>query len=123
MIKQAIEANVQATVEERNSVLAQLQNIYDAAIGQLDHDRSNAQVDKTASFNLQTIQGLDVHPVKTGGRKTINQDIARVTHLVQNYRKVSDRNKADALKAITALKLQMDEELKQHALMLMLMRF
>ena len=64
MIKQAIEANVQATVEERNSVLAQLQNIYDAAIGQLDHDRSNAQVDKTASFNLQTIQGLDVHPVK-----------------------------------------------------------
>ncbi|WP_258028028.1 LPXTG cell wall anchor domain-containing protein, partial [Staphylococcus aureus] len=35
-----------------------------------------------------------------------------VTHLVQNYRKVSDRNKADALKAITALKLQMDEELK-----------
>lgn len=61
--------------------------------------------------------------LKTGGRKTINQDIARVTHLVQNYRKVSDRNKADALKAITALKLQMDEELKQHALMLMLMRF
>lgn len=31
---------------------------------------------------------------------------------MQNYRKVSDRNKADALKAITALKLQMDEELK-----------
>lgn len=111
--KQAIEANVQATVEERNSVLAQLQNIYDAAIGQLDHDRSNAQVDKTASFNLQTIQGLDVHPVKKPeAEKTINQDIARVTHLVQNYRKVSDRNKADALKAITALKLQMDEELK-----------
>ena len=49
--------------------------------------------------------------------------ILRVTHLVQNYRKVSDRNKADALKAITALKLQMDEELKQHALMLMLMQF
>lgn len=48
MIKQAIEANVQATVEERNSVLAQLQNIYDAAIGQLDHDRSNAQVDKNS---------------------------------------------------------------------------
>ncbi|WP_141707936.1 DUF1542 domain-containing protein, partial [Staphylococcus aureus] len=111
--KQAIEANVQATVEERNSVLAQLQNIYDSAIGQLDHDRSNAQVDKTASFNLKTIQGLDVHPVKKPeAEKTINQDIARVTHLVHNYRKVSDRNKADALKAITALKLQMDEELK-----------
>ncbi len=31
---------------------------------------------------------------------------------MQNYRKVSDRNKADALKAITALKLQMDEQLK-----------
>lgn len=31
---------------------------------------------------------------------------------MQNYRKVSNRNKADALKAITALKLQMDEELK-----------
>ncbi len=27
--KQAIEANIQATVEERNSILAQLQNIYD----------------------------------------------------------------------------------------------
>ena len=61
--------------------------------------------------------------LKPEAEKTINQDIARVTHLVQNYRKVSDRNKADALKAITALKLQMDEELKQHALMLMLMRF
>lgn len=50
--KQAIEANVQATVEERNSILAQLQNIYDTAIGQIDQDRSNAQVDKTASLNL-----------------------------------------------------------------------
>lgn len=40
--KQAIEANIQATVEERNSILAQLQNIYDAAIGQIDQDRSNA---------------------------------------------------------------------------------
>lgn len=111
--KQAIEANVQATVEERNSVLAELQNIYDAAIGQLDHDRSNAQVDKTASFNLQTIHDLDVHPVKKpDAEKTINVDLARVTALAQNYRKVSDRNKADALKAITALKLQMDEELK-----------
>ncbi|HHC5072186.1 TPA: SasC/FmtB family protein [Staphylococcus aureus] len=111
--KQAIEANIQATVEERNSVLAQLQNIYDAAIGQLDHDRSNAQVDKTASLNLQTMHDLDVHPVKKPeAEKTINDDLARVTHLVQNYRKVSDRNKADALKAITALKLQMDEELK-----------
>lgn len=111
--KQAIEANVQATVEERNSVLAELQNIYDAAIGQLDHDRSNAQVDKTASFNLQTIHDLDVHPVKKpDAEKTINVDLVRVTALVQNYRKVSDRNKVDALKAITALKLQMDEELK-----------
>ncbi|MDT3278270.1 LPXTG-anchored aggregation protein SasC [Staphylococcus aureus] len=111
--KQAIEANVQATVEERNSVLAQLQNIYDAAIGQIDQDRSNAQVDKTASLNLQTIHDLDVHPIKKpDAEKTINDDLARVTHLVQNYRKVSDRNKADALKAITALKLQMDEELK-----------
>lgn len=34
--KQAIEANIQATVEERNSILAQLQNIYDTAIGQID---------------------------------------------------------------------------------------
>ncbi|HIA6813183.1 TPA: LPXTG-anchored aggregation protein SasC [Staphylococcus aureus] len=111
--KQAIEANVQATVEERNSVLAELQNIYDAAIGQLDHDGSNAQVDKTASFNLQTIHDLDVHPVKKpDAEKTINVDLVRVTALVQNYRKVSDRNKVDALKAITALKLQMDEELK-----------
>ncbi|HDA2024264.1 TPA: LPXTG-anchored repetitive surface protein SasC [Staphylococcus aureus] len=111
--KQAIEANVQATVEERNSVLAELQNIYDAAIRQLDHDRSNAQVDKTASFNLQTIHDLDVHPVKKpDAEKTINVDLVRVTALVQNYRKVSDRNKVDALKAITALKLQMDEELK-----------
>ncbi|WP_423829462.1 LPXTG-anchored aggregation protein SasC [Staphylococcus aureus] len=111
--KQAIEANVQATVEERNSILAQLQNIYDTAIGQIDQDRSNAQVDKTASLNLQTILDLDVHPIKKpDAEKTINDDLARVTHLVQNYRKVSDRNKADALKAITALKLQMDEELK-----------
>ncbi|HCU8860589.1 LPXTG-anchored repetitive surface protein SasC [Staphylococcus aureus] len=111
--KQAIEANVQATVEERNSILAQLQNIYDTAIGQIDQDRSNAQVDKTASLNLQTIHDLDVHPIKKpDAEKTINDDLARVTHLVQNYRKVSDRNKADALKAITALKLQMDEELK-----------
>ncbi|HFJ5394716.1 TPA: LPXTG-anchored aggregation protein SasC [Staphylococcus aureus] len=111
--KLAIEANVQATVEERNSILAQLQNIYDTAIGQIDQDRSNAQVDKTASLNLQTIHDLDVHPIKKAdAEKTINDDLARVTHLVQNYRKVSDRNKADALKAITALKLQMDEELK-----------
>ncbi|MBR8895518.1 LPXTG-anchored repetitive surface protein SasC, partial [Staphylococcus aureus] len=111
--KQAIEANVQATVEERNSILAQLQNIYDTAIGQIDQDRSNAQVDKTASLNLQTIHDLDVHPIKKpDAEKTINDDLARVTALVQNYRKVSNRNKADALKAITALKLQMDEELK-----------
>lgn len=111
--KLAIEANVQATVEERNSILAQLQNIYDTAIGQIDQDRSNAQVDKTASLNLQTIHDLDVHHIKKpDAEKTINDDLARVTHLVQNYRKVSDRNKADALKAITALKLQMDEELK-----------
>lgn len=111
--KLAIEAHVQATVEERNSILAQLQNIYDTAIGQIDQDRSNAQVDKTASLNLQTIHDLDVHPIKKpDAEKTINDDLARVTHLVQNYRKVSDRNKADALKAITALKLQMDEELK-----------
>ncbi|HHW5678648.1 TPA: LPXTG-anchored aggregation protein SasC [Staphylococcus aureus] len=111
--KQAIEANIQATVEERNSILAQLQNIYDTAIGQIDQDRSNAQVDKTASLNLQTIHDLDVHPIKKpDAEKTINDDLARVTHLVQNYRKVSVRNKADALKAITALKLQMDEELK-----------
>ncbi|HDG8707345.1 TPA: LPXTG-anchored repetitive surface protein SasC [Staphylococcus aureus] len=111
--KQAIEANIQATVEERNSILAKLQNIYDTAIGQIDQDRSNAQVDKTASLNLQTIHDLDVHPIKKpDAEKTINDDLARVTALVQNYRKVSDRNKADALKAITALKLQMDEELK-----------
>ncbi|HHW6084150.1 TPA: LPXTG-anchored aggregation protein SasC [Staphylococcus aureus] len=111
--KQAIEANFQATVEERNSILAQLQNIYDTAIGQIDQDRSNAQVDKTASLNLQTIHDLDVHPIKKpDAEKTINDDLARVTALVQNYRKLSDRNKADALKAITALKLQMDEELK-----------
>ncbi|WP_340579763.1 LPXTG-anchored aggregation protein SasC [Staphylococcus aureus] len=111
--KQAIEANIQATIEERNSILAQLQNIYDTAIGQIDQDRSNAQVDKTASLNLQTIHDLDVHPIKKpDAEKTINDDLARVTALVQNYRKVSDRNKADALKAITALKLQMDEELK-----------
>ncbi|MCM0578742.1 LPXTG-anchored aggregation protein SasC [Staphylococcus aureus] len=111
--KQAIEANIQVTVEERNSILAQLQNIYDTAIGQIDQDRSNAQVDKTASLNLQTIHDLDVHPIKKpDAEKTINDDLARVTALVQNYRKVSDRNKADALKAITALKLQMDEELK-----------
>lgn len=111
--KQAIEANIQATVEERNSILAQLQNIYDTAIGQIDQDRSNAQVDKTASLNLQIIHDLDVHPIKKpDAEKTINDDLARVTALVQNYRKVSDRNKADALKAITALKLQMDEELK-----------
>ncbi len=62
--KQAIEANIQATVEERNSILAQLQNIYDTAIGQIDQDRSNTQVDKTASLNLQTIHDLDVHPIK-----------------------------------------------------------
>lgn len=111
--KQTIEANIQATVEERNSILAQLQNIYDTAIGQIDQDRSNAQVDKTASLNLQTIHDLDVHPIKKpDAEKTINDDLARVTALVQNYRKVSNRNKADALKAITALKLQMDEELK-----------
>lgn len=111
--KQAIEANIQATVEERNSILAQLQNIYDTAIGQIDQDRSNAQVDKTASLNLQTIHDLDVHPIKKpDAEKTINDDLARVTALVQNYRKVSNRNKADALKAITALKIQMDEELK-----------
>ncbi|HCX2378880.1 TPA: LPXTG-anchored repetitive surface protein SasC [Staphylococcus aureus] len=111
--KQAIEANIQATVEERNSILAQLQNIYDTAIGQIDLDRSNTQVDKTTSLNLQTIHDLDVHPIKKpDAEKTINDDLARVTALVQNYRKVSDRNKADALKAITALKLQMDEELK-----------
>ncbi|HCZ5854764.1 TPA: LPXTG-anchored repetitive surface protein SasC [Staphylococcus aureus] len=111
--KQAIEANIQATVEERNSILAQLQNIYDTAIGQIDQDRSNAQVDKTASLNLQTIHDLDVHPIKKpDAEKTINDNLARVTALVQNYRKVSNRNKADALKAITALKLQMDEELK-----------
>lgn len=111
--KQAIEANIQATVEERNSILAQLQNIYDTAIGQIDQYRSNAQVDKTASLNLQTIHDLDVHPIKKpDAEKTINDDLARVTALVQNYRKVSNRNKADALKAITALKLQMDEELK-----------
>lgn len=111
--KQAIEANIQATVEERNSILAQLQNIYDTAIGQIDQDRSNAQVDKTASLNLQTIHDLDVHPIKKpDAEKTINDDLARVTALVQNYRKVSNHNKADALKAITALKLQMDEELK-----------
>ncbi|HDJ5988023.1 TPA: LPXTG-anchored repetitive surface protein SasC [Staphylococcus aureus] len=111
--KQAIEANIQATVEERNSILAQLQNIYNTAIGQIDQDRSNAQVDKTASLNLQTIHDLDVHPIKKpDAEKTINDDLARVTALVQNYRKVSNRNKADALKAITALKLQMDEELK-----------
>ncbi|HDB8422205.1 TPA: LPXTG-anchored repetitive surface protein SasC [Staphylococcus aureus] len=111
--KQAIEANIQATVEERDSILAQLQNIYDTAIGQIDQDRSNTQVDKTASLNLQTIHDLDVHPIKKpDAEKTINDDLARVTALVQNYRKVSDRNKADALKAITALKLQMDEELK-----------
>ncbi|HDC8457312.1 TPA: LPXTG-anchored repetitive surface protein SasC [Staphylococcus aureus] len=111
--KQAIEANIQATVEERNSILAQLQNIYDTAIGQIDQDHSNAQVDKTASLNLQTIHDLDVHPIKKpDAEKTINDDLARVTALVQNYRKVSNRNKADALKAITALKLQMDEELK-----------
>ncbi|HCW8094967.1 TPA: LPXTG-anchored repetitive surface protein SasC [Staphylococcus aureus] len=111
--KQAIEVNIQATVEERNSILAQLQNIYDTAIGQIDQDRSNAQVDKTASLNLQTIHDLDVHPIKKpDAEKTINDDLARVTALVQNYRKVSNRNKADALKAITALKLQMDEELK-----------
>ncbi|HAR5378122.1 TPA: LPXTG-anchored repetitive surface protein SasC [Staphylococcus aureus] len=111
--KQAIEANIQATVEERNSILAQLQNIYDTAIGQIDQDRSNVQVDKTASLNIQTIHDLDVHPIKKpDAEKTINDDLARVTALVQNYRKVSDRNKADALKAITALKLQMDEELK-----------
>ncbi|WP_460988833.1 DUF1542 domain-containing protein, partial [Staphylococcus aureus] len=77
--QQAVEGNGQATVEERNSVLAQLQNIHDAALGQLDHKRSNAQVDKTASFNLQTRQGLDVHPVKKpGAEKTINRDSARV---------------------------------------------
>ncbi|HFO0253533.1 TPA: LPXTG-anchored aggregation protein SasC [Staphylococcus aureus] len=102
--KQAIEANIQATVEERNSILAQLQNIYDTAIGQIDQDRSNAQVDKTASLNLQTIHDLDVHPIKKpDAEKTINDDLARVTALVQNYRKVSDRNKADALSDIEAV--------------------
>ncbi|MCS5350058.1 LPXTG-anchored repetitive surface protein SasC [Staphylococcus aureus] len=111
--KQAIESNVQATVEERNSVLAELQNIYDAAILQIDHDRSNAQVDKTTSLNLQAIQDLDVYPVKKPNtEKEINQEVVRVTKLVQSYRKVSDRNKSEALKAIDALKLQMEEELK-----------
>ncbi|UMT74888.1 LPXTG-anchored repetitive surface protein SasC [Staphylococcus roterodami] len=111
--KQAIESNVQATVEERNSVLAELQNIYDAAILQIDHDRSNAQVDKTTSLNLQAIQDLDVYPVKKpNAEKEINQEVVRVTNLVQSYRKVSDRNKSEALKAIDALKLQMEEELK-----------
>lgn len=110
--KQAIEANIQATVEERNSILAQLQNIYDTAIGQIDQDRSNAQVDKTASLNLQTIHDLDVHPIKKPDAEKRLMMILHVTALVQNYRKVSNRNKADALKAITALKLQMDEELK-----------
>ncbi len=82
-------------------------------LDKLIQDRSNAQVDKTASLNLQTIHDLDVHPIKKpDAEKTINDDLARVTALVQNYRKVSNRNKADALKAITALKLQMDEELK-----------
>ncbi len=88
-----IKANNEATDEEQNAAIA--------------------QVDKTASLNLQTIHDLDVHPIKKpDAEKTINDDLARVTALVQNYRKVSDRNKADALKAITALKLQMDEELK-----------
>lgn len=104
--KQAIEANIQATVEERNSILAQLQNIYDTAIGQIDQDRSNTQVDKTASLNLQTIHDLDVHPIKKpDAEKTINDDLARVTDLVQNYRKVSDRNKADALKSYNCIKI------------------
>ncbi|KMS28661.1 hypothetical protein FE74_15315, partial [Staphylococcus aureus] len=62
--KQAIEANIQATVEERNSILAQLHNIYDTDIGQIDQDRSIAHVDKTASLYLQTIHDLDVHPIK-----------------------------------------------------------
>ncbi|HHS3005975.1 TPA: LPXTG-anchored aggregation protein SasC [Staphylococcus argenteus] len=111
--KQAIESNVQATVEERNSVLAELQKIYDAAILQIDHDRSNAQVDKSTSLNLRTIQDLDVHPAKKPNAEiTIQQEVARVTSLVQNYRKVSDRNKSDALKAIDSLKLQMEEALK-----------
>ncbi|HEH1019015.1 TPA: LPXTG-anchored repetitive surface protein SasC [Staphylococcus aureus] len=88
-----IKANNEATDEEQNIAIA--------------------QVDKTASLNLQTIHDLDVHPIKKpDAEKTINDDLARVTALVQNYRKVSNRNKADALKAITALKLQMDEELK-----------
>lgn len=111
--KQAIEANVQATVEEKNSVLAQLQNVYNAAIGQIDQNRSDAQVDKTASLNLQTIQDLDVHPIKkSDAEKEINQEVTRVTNLVQSYHKVSGRNKSEALKMIDALKLQMEEELK-----------
>lgn len=111
--KQAIESNVQATVEERNSVLAELQKIYDAAILQIDHDRSNAQVDMSTSLNLRTIQDLDVHPAKKPNAEiTIHQEVARVTSLVQNYRKVSERNKSDALKAIDSLKLQMEEALK-----------
>ncbi len=74
---------------------------------------SNAQVDKTASLNLQTIHDLDVHPIKKpDAEKTINDDLARVTALAQIYPKVSNRNKADALKAITALKLQMDVQIK-----------
>ncbi len=80
--KQAIEANIQATVEERNSILAQLQNIYDTAIGQIDQDRSNAQVDKTASLNLQTIHDLDVHPIKKpDAEKKRLMMILRVLHI------------------------------------------
>ena len=50
--------------------------------------------------------------LKPNAEITIHQEVARVTSLVQNYRKVSERNKSDALKAIDSLKLQMEEALK-----------
>lgn len=45
-------------------------------LDKLIEDRSNAQVDKTASLNLQTIHDLDVHPIKKpDAEKTINDDL------------------------------------------------
>ncbi|WP_186311876.1 hypothetical protein, partial [Staphylococcus aureus] len=55
----------------------------------------------------------DVHPIKNPHpQKTINDDLAHLTALLQNYPKLTNPNNPHPLKPITPLKLQIHQQLK-----------
>ncbi|WP_186312542.1 hypothetical protein, partial [Staphylococcus aureus] len=80
---------------------------------QIDQHRTNPQLHKTPSLNLQTIHHLHLHPIKNPHpQKTINHHLPPLTPLLQNYPKLTNPNNPHPLKPITPLKLQIHQQLK-----------